>query len=86
MKYTEEVKRWQQVIITESIEVPEDLIKLVNGNDREFGRNGYNYMGCNRSKQGGATIDRLQEYINQHSHGPMSKCACPIKLAGIVYH
>ena len=90
MVYTEEVTRWRPITQAESIEAPEALIKLVNGNDEKFGRNGYHYLGCHRKKQGGHTIDRLREYIEHHNNYckpyndqygyQPNKCDCPIKL------
>jgi hypothetical protein len=79
--YTEEVTRFRPVTSTESIEVPDGLVKLVNGRDKKFGRNGYHYMGCERVP-GGHTIDRLQAYISHHRiycMGYGHPCDCPIK-------
>ena len=83
MKHTEEVTRLQPVTKTETIEVPEALVKLVNGNDKEWGCNGYKWMGCHRRGQGGYTIDRLREYISNHRiyHEHYGHpCDCPVKL------
>lgn len=83
MQYTETVTRFLPVEKTESVEAPEALVKLVNGNDKEFGRNGYLYMGCQRDRQGGRTIDRLYEYISHHNiyHKEYGHpCNCPVNL------
>ena len=81
MLYAERVKRLVTVERDESLEVPDGLVKLVNGRDKEFGRNGYHYMGCERHQQGGTTIDRLNAYVYHHQfyHVEMGHpCGCPI--------
>jgi len=81
MNYTEQVTRLQPVTKGESIEVPEALVKLVNGNDEKFGRNGYHYMGCERKQQGGHTIDRLRAYTTHHQSYHIEyghPCDCPV--------
>ena len=81
MLYQETVTRLKPVEVVEEIEVPEALVKLVNSSDKEYGRNGYHYMGCQRKNQGGATFDRLREYVRQHQTyciGYGHPCNCPI--------
>lgn len=83
MIYTEEVTRLKSVTEKEFVEAPEALIKLVNSNDKEFGRNGYHYMGCQRKQQGGLAIDRVYEYISHHNIYHIEyghPCNCPVKL------
>ena len=83
MNYTEEVTRLVPTTREESIEVPDGLVKLVNGNDNEWGRNGYHWLGCERKKQGGHTIERLRHYIQNHQIYHVEyghPCDCPIKL------
>ena len=83
MLYTETVLRLIQVRKEESIEVPEALVKLVKGNNKEFGRNGLLYMGCERQRQGGLVIDRLRHYIEHHNAycvGYGHPCNCPVIL------
>ena len=82
MIYTEQVTRLVPTVKEESVEVPEGLVKLVNGNDEKWGRNGYNWLGCERKRQGGQTIDRLRHYLENHKtyHEFYSHpCDCPIK-------
>ncbi len=84
MIHTEQVTRLTPVTKEESIEVPEGLVKLVNSNDEEWGRNGYKWMGCERKRQGGHTIDRLRHYIQNHQTYHIEHrhpCDCPIKLS-----
>jgi len=83
VRYTETVTRFLPSAREESIEVPEELVKLVNSNDPQFGRNGILYMGCQRKRQGGHTIDRLYEYANHHRiyHEQYGHpCNCPVSL------
>lgn len=42
-------------------EIRPELLKMVNGRDGQWGRNGWEYMGCNRERQGGTALDRLSE-------------------------
>lgn len=81
MLYTETVTRYLPVTREETIEVPEELVRLVNSNDSRYGKNGTLYLGCDQAKQGGRTIDRLRWYLSQHTiyyvqHG--HPCNCPI--------
>ena len=85
MNYQETITRMMPVEQTESIEVPEALVKKVNSRDPVWGANGCNYLGCNRKRQGGHTIDRLQEYVSHHQFycvGMMRPCSCPINPEG----
>lgn len=61
MIYKAQMNRLVAVQREESIEAPEALIKLVKSNDKQWGRNGHHWMGCERGK--GKTIDRLQSYL-----------------------
>ena len=83
MQYTETVQRLVPITREESVNVPEGLIKLVKGNDKKWGKNGYAFMGYDRDRQGGNVIDRLREYISHHNtyHVIHSHpCDCPVKL------
>ena len=46
-------------------DIPETLLKLVNSNDRRYGKNGYEWMGSHRDQQGGTEIDRVREYVTK---------------------
>ena len=85
MTYTETVTRIRPVEVTESIHVPAALVQLVNGRDKRYGRNGTYYIACNTARNGGATIDRLMEYVHHHDtyhdEDKCEPCDCPIKLA-----
>ena len=84
MIYTETTIRSNRIERKEEIDVPKELVKLVNSADPVYGRNGYHYLGCNRKRQGGYTIDRLREYIDHHNiycKQPGHSCNCPIILA-----
>jgi len=86
MIYKETVTRLVEVAVEkeETIECPPELIKLVNSKDEKFGRNGYLYLGCERKRQGGYTIDRIRSYINHHKeyHEKYGHpCDCPIKIS-----
>ena len=82
MLYRQMVKRFVEVEKEESIEVPAELVKLVNGNDPRYGRNGHFWLGCNRGKS--RTIDRLYQYVQNHqdeiTFSRVGGCQCPIKL------
>lgn len=43
--------------------IPPKLLKFVNGNDKKYGKNGFQWLGKNRDFQGGTTIDRVREYV-----------------------
>ena len=45
-------------------EIPEQLLELVNSNDKQYGRNGYEWLGSSRDTQGGTETDRIREYVN----------------------
>ena len=82
MTYTETVTEMVPTAVTKTIEVPDGLVRLVNGHDKEFGRNGYHYMGCERANMGGTTYDRICAYIHHHRtyHELCGHpCNCPIK-------
>jgi len=38
-----------------------ELLEMVEGNDRAWGKNGFQYLARNREKQGGTALDRLKE-------------------------
>lgn len=65
MVYKDKVYRSVSVEREERIEVPTELVKLVKGNDPEWGRNGHHWLGCERGK--GKVIDRLQSYITDYN-------------------
>lgn len=79
--YTETVERFVTIEREESVDVPDGLVKLVNGRDKKFGANGYRYMGCQRRHQGGTTIGRLSAYLHFHQMYHVEykhPCDCPI--------
>ena len=83
MIYTETVTRLRPITEQESIEVPEELVKLVRSRDPKYGRNGSHYRGRNRERQGGKTIDRLWEYTEYHKdycEASGHPCGCPVKV------
>ena len=45
-------------------DIPEALIDLVNSDDKRYGRNGHEWIGCHRQNQDGTEIDRIREYVN----------------------
>jgi len=47
------------------------LYKLVGGTDKRWGRNGWEWMGCHREKQGGTALDRAQEFAVKAHEGWM---------------
>ncbi len=42
--------------------VPERLLKMVNGRDRRWGRNGWAWIGRHQQRYGGTPLDRAREY------------------------
>ena len=45
-------------------EIPEQLLELVNSKDKQYGRNGHEWLGLSRETQGGTETDRIREYVN----------------------
>jgi len=43
-----------------------ELLKMVKGNDRAWGKNGFQYLAKNREKYGGSPLDRLKELAEWH--------------------
>lgn len=41
--------------------IPEKIRKVLDGRDKRWGKNGYQWMGGNREKQGGTTLNRARE-------------------------
>ena len=82
MKYTETVTCMVPTQVTESIEVPDGLVELVNGCDERYGKNGWLYSGGESADEGGTTLARLKKYMLQHEIHHIYRrlpCDCPIK-------
>lgn len=50
--------------VNELPDIPEELLKMVNGRDKRWGKNGHEWLGRNRERQGGTEIDRIREHAN----------------------
>ena len=53
------------LLVYEPVDPPrvrERLLKLVNGHDPRWGRNGHEWMGRHRKRHGGTALDRAREY------------------------
>ena len=49
--------------------IPEALLELVTGNDRQWGRNGLEWMGRERDSGGGTALQRAQAYAQKYHMG-----------------
>ena len=58
-------------------EIPKELLKLVKSNNRQWGKNGYEYLGRNRDRQGGTEIDRIREIARW---GKLTDGSCPVQI------
>ncbi|MBA7662780.1 hypothetical protein ES703_70813 [subsurface metagenome] len=59
--------------------IGEDIEKILDSNDRRWGKNGYEWMGINREGQGGTTINRARELFSWAGSG-LSKMDFPAEL------
>lgn len=49
--------------------IPPALLRLVNGRDQEWGRNGHAWIGVHQEKHGGTALQRAREYAVQYVAG-----------------
>lgn len=59
--------------------IPEEIAKVIDGRDKRWGRNGYEWMGSNRERQGGRTLNRARELFAWAGSG-ISKLDFPVPL------
>lgn len=51
--------------------IPEKLRKLLNGNDKRWGKNGFEWMGASRQRAGGTIINRLRNLKAKMSYADL---------------
>lgn len=59
--------------------IPDEIAKVLDSRDKQWGRNGYEWMGSNRERQGGRTLSRARELFAWAGSGP-SKRDFPVPL------
>jgi len=60
--------------------VPEHVRKVIDGRDEKWGKNGFEWMGTNRERAGGTTLDRARELFAWCGSG-LSKTDFPAPLS-----
>jgi hypothetical protein len=60
--------------------IPEAIVKILDGRDPNWGKNGWEWMGCNRASAGGTTLSRARELFAWAGSYKGAKADFPVPL------